>query len=258
MAKALLIKGANFSTNKVTTITFGNIECTGISFAQDEITITGSETVEVEYTVTPANTTDEVVWSSSDNSVVSVSAGVLTAEGIGTATITATCGNFSASATVTVNIAWIPTYANTNAAIITSVTPSILKCESVASRVTACADDSQGTTYVTATTPNKCIKIPNNTSKIRIVITNSSAFVSGTDHAILWAKDEFCGNETFPTAIKPMSQETFNIRSASSFEFNVPDDGTDAFLVRCRFISAPADLYTAMTEAGFNIEFLTV
>ena len=110
MGKALIIKGADFSANKVTTITFADNPCTGLGFATDSISITGNESVEVEYTVTPADTTDAITWVSSDTSVVTVTGGILTPVGIGTATITATCGNFSASATISVSIAYIPAY----------------------------------------------------------------------------------------------------------------------------------------------------
>lgn len=53
-------------------------------------------------TVTPANSTDLVTWSSSDTSVATVSGGKVTALKEGTATITATAGSQSKSCTVTV------------------------------------------------------------------------------------------------------------------------------------------------------------
>ncbi len=59
-------------------------------------------TASLSATVTPSNTSDFVVWSSSDSSVASVSNGAITAKKPGTATITATAGSVSASCTVTV------------------------------------------------------------------------------------------------------------------------------------------------------------
>jgi len=60
------------------------------------------DSVTLTATVTPANSTDSVVWKSSSTSVVTVSGGKVTAVGPGTATITATAGSVSATCTVTV------------------------------------------------------------------------------------------------------------------------------------------------------------
>lgn len=55
-------------------------------------------TYQLTATVDPANTTDELVWSSSDESVATVSeTGLVTAVSVGSATITATCGTVSAT-----------------------------------------------------------------------------------------------------------------------------------------------------------------
>ncbi|MDE6300738.1 MAG: leucine-rich repeat protein [Muribaculaceae bacterium] len=63
----------------------------------------GSETLVA--TVTPENTTDEIVWSvtAEPEGCVSVENGKVTAIALGTATVTATAGNVSASCLVTVN-----------------------------------------------------------------------------------------------------------------------------------------------------------
>lgn len=53
-------------------------------------------------THTPSSPSDVITWSSSDTNVATVdSSGVVTVHGIGTATITATCGQLTATATVT-------------------------------------------------------------------------------------------------------------------------------------------------------------
>ena len=57
-------------------------------------------------TVTPSRSTDDVVWSSSDTSVATVSNGTVKAVGIGKATITAKAGNYSATCAVTVIPKW--------------------------------------------------------------------------------------------------------------------------------------------------------
>ena len=110
MSKALIIKGANFSANKITTITFNDAPCTGVSFDSDTFTASSLGAVSIPYTVTPAGTSEAVTWVSSDSSVLSVSNGVLTVNGIGTCELTVQCGNYSDTCTVTVNIVETPTY----------------------------------------------------------------------------------------------------------------------------------------------------
>ena len=102
-SKALVIKGANFATNKVATVTLEDIiPCTGVSISQNSITFTTiGATVTLTATKTPANATDNVVWTSSDTDVATVSDGVVTCVGVGTATITASCGTKAATCAVT-------------------------------------------------------------------------------------------------------------------------------------------------------------
>lgn len=102
MAKTLIIKGANFLANKLDTVLFDTIPCTGISLDNQTLSINFGSTGTLTATVTPANTTDQITWSSSDTSVAAVSNGVVAANDIGQATITATCGSYSATCTVTV------------------------------------------------------------------------------------------------------------------------------------------------------------
>jgi len=104
MANTLVLKSVDFSVNKIETVTFGEtIPCTDISLDKSTESITsigGTKTIVA--TPTPANTTDSVIWSSSNNNVVTVAGGVVTAVGCGTATITATCGEQSDTCTFTV------------------------------------------------------------------------------------------------------------------------------------------------------------
>lgn len=66
------------------------------------LTVGGAETLTA--TVSPENATDKTVtWSSSNSGVASVNNGVVTANAVGSATITATAGNYSAMATVNVS-----------------------------------------------------------------------------------------------------------------------------------------------------------
>lgn len=104
MARTLIITNADFSVNKLTTVEFGDdIPCTGIELDKSVSSLNqigGTDTITA--TVSPVDTTDSVIWSTSDADVATVVGGTVTAIGCGTATITATCGSFSATCTVTV------------------------------------------------------------------------------------------------------------------------------------------------------------
>jgi len=79
---------------------------TGISLNKSTTSIVKEATETLTATLTPSNTTyDDVVWTSSDTSVATVSAlGVVTGVAAGTAVITAITerGGYTASCTVTV------------------------------------------------------------------------------------------------------------------------------------------------------------
>lgn len=79
------------------------VACTGITLSADTLSFTSAGTQTLTATVTPNNTTDAVVWESDDASVCAVSGGVVTAKKNGSATITATCGAYSATCMVTVS-----------------------------------------------------------------------------------------------------------------------------------------------------------
>lgn len=79
------------------------IPCTGITLDQTELTFDGAGTQTLTATVTPSDTTDAVTWSSDDLAVASVNGGVVTAKANGNATITATCGAYSATCVVSVS-----------------------------------------------------------------------------------------------------------------------------------------------------------
>lgn len=106
MSKALIIKGANFAANKIETIVVSDtVPCTGIALSQSTMTATALGVAgTLTATVTPADTTEAVTWASSNTDVATVAEGVVTITGVGSATITATCGSQSATAEVTSTI----------------------------------------------------------------------------------------------------------------------------------------------------------
>lgn len=104
MGKALVLKSVDFSSVAIEKVTIGDeIPCTAIEIDQSSVSIdTLEQTAQLTATATPANTTDSVLWTSSEPLVASVdSNGVITAHGIGTATITVTCGIQTDTITVT-------------------------------------------------------------------------------------------------------------------------------------------------------------
>ena len=91
--------GTSFSVT-VHTLT---VDISAISLDQELVSLTEGETLTLVATVAPDDATDKTVtWSSSNTSVATVVDGVVTAIAPGTATITATAGDYSATCVVTV------------------------------------------------------------------------------------------------------------------------------------------------------------
>lgn len=82
-----------------------SVPATDLTLGQESLALDlqTNTTATLSVTVTPANTTETVVWSSSDSSIVSVEGGKLTARKEGTATITAQVGSIQKTCTVTVS-----------------------------------------------------------------------------------------------------------------------------------------------------------
>lgn len=90
--------------NGTLTITPVQVPATAITLNTTSQKLTEGKTVTLAATVTPADTTDAVVWTSSNTKVATVSAdGVVTAVKEGTAVITATAGNAKATCKITVS-----------------------------------------------------------------------------------------------------------------------------------------------------------
>lgn len=102
MARTLVIKGVNFASNKLDTVSLiESIPCTAIVLNKNTAEIKCGSTETLVATPTPSNTTDSISWASSDETVATVSDGVVTVVGVGTATVTATCGSQSDTCEVT-------------------------------------------------------------------------------------------------------------------------------------------------------------
>ena len=103
MGYALKIKGVSFSENALGVVTYVEpVPCTGIVLSAETLSFESvNESKALTATLTPSDTTDTLTWVSSNDNVATVVGGVVTIHGIGTATITATCGTQSATATIT-------------------------------------------------------------------------------------------------------------------------------------------------------------
>lgn len=105
MAKTMIIKGADFSDNRLAVVSFDAVPCTALSLSESTITnTTYNGTSQLTATPTPENTTDTLSWASSDDSVATVVDGLVTFVGVGTATITATCGEQTATCSISSQI----------------------------------------------------------------------------------------------------------------------------------------------------------
>jgi hypothetical protein len=79
------------------------IPCTGIVLSQTELVFTGTGTQTLIATVEPTNTTDKIIWTTSNDGVAIVNDGIITTVFNGSAIITATCGDYSAICSVTIS-----------------------------------------------------------------------------------------------------------------------------------------------------------
>lgn len=102
MGYALKLPNVNFASVSIGKVNYvEEIPCTDITLSASTITVDSAEdTATLTASLTPSNTTDAVIWSSSDELVASVANGVVTVHGIGSAIITATCGEQSATCQV--------------------------------------------------------------------------------------------------------------------------------------------------------------
>jgi len=79
------------------------VPCTKITLSNTELVFTEPDVKILTATVEPEDTTDKIIWSSSNNEVVTVDNGIVSAVFNGNATITATCGEQTATCEVSVS-----------------------------------------------------------------------------------------------------------------------------------------------------------
>lgn len=82
-----------------------DVPATGVTLDKTELSLTEGASASLTAAVTPADTTDKLAWTSSNEDVATVKDGTVTAVKAGTAIITAACGSAKAECTVTVSAA---------------------------------------------------------------------------------------------------------------------------------------------------------
>ena len=249
MATTLVIRNANFLANKIDTVSFENIPCTGISLS--DVTKSFSSigtTYTLIATVTPADTTDALIWSSSNTNVVTVSDGVITAVGIGEATITATCGGYSATCTVAVTVAyspsWVIGYQATQAST-GNVPPEKYLSQMVLSSAAIGVSSTGQYPLYNSNNANYPYLIPQGATKIS---------VSAQDCYIgCWFSDSsIAGYSTYASAISGNNASS-SAGIADSYTYTVPEDA-DSFVLIIRLKSG------TITQSDLNnvtVTFLT-
>lgn len=104
MAKTIIVRTADFEVDRLTQVTLTvQVPCTSLTLDKTEINATSLDAQTITATVLPADCSDVLTWESSDTTVATVDEGVVTIVGLGTATITATCGNQTATCALTVD-----------------------------------------------------------------------------------------------------------------------------------------------------------
>lgn len=151
-----------------------NYACTGISLSKTSGTVNTGDSVTITATVLPSWTTNNITWTSNNNGIATVSGSGKTATitGVagGTTTITATCGNYSATYTVTVESTAEPPMYDGNILTTIGYTDGY--------RLSSSGGNSQKTGYVA-------------TNKIPITLRSDGTFdmlLSGIE----WGKDSDC------------------------------------------------------------------
>lgn len=102
MKNVLVIRGADFSSHKVKKIDFviDEIPCAGLSINESSHVATTFGNFTLAATPSPSNTTDEVIWESSNDNIATVTNGVVSIVGLGNVDIIARCGNQVATCSV--------------------------------------------------------------------------------------------------------------------------------------------------------------
>ena len=186
MGYALKLGSVDFSSVAVDQITYTDpVPCTSISLDESTLSFESvDETKTLTATVAPSDTTDSITWESSNTSVATVADGDVTIHGIGSATITATCGTQSASATISVSTLKAPyslKFVNDKAPDgynVPGETYDIINVQAVTGQKTvgqAYHDDDTVRIINGASNDVECVKVPYGATKCKIKTSDDTA-----------------------------------------------------------------------------------
>ena len=233
MGKALVIKNVNFGTNKIETVSFSNKGCTGVDVSPSSVTFDEiGDTQTLTVVLTPADTTDTVSYASSDETVCTVSDGVVTCVGVGTATITVTCGSVSDTCTVDASeveytdLDWnvgLPSTYNTGGLTMGILNTSAGACIFAGSSIAV--SSTKGEVWADGLTVS-AMRVPPNADTVRVTMDD---FIGNTMR-IQWFNSKNKPYTQFANSIEYISVSSNTTIKADGNEFEVPS-GADSFLV---------------------------
>lgn len=259
MAKTFVVSGANYANSALDVVSLsGSAPCTAIELSASTATVSNlvDGSITLTATATPANTTDSISWQSSDETIVAVSGGTLTAIAPGTATITVTCGSCSATCEVTSRIflvdniakvaglwAGCDNYYKAGGNGLPYTDPSASRCLIAATTGTLSLYNSQ---YYP-------VMIPSNTTKVRVDAGNSG--LKGDGLIVCSSKQAVSGQPTVALAIERVTASI----SGTISDFTVPVEDDSIPDVDCAVIVLVDPNYGTVTEemaSQVTVEFL--
>lgn len=250
MATTLVIKNANFSTNKLDTVVFSNVPCTAISLSDSSASMTSiGETKTLTATLTPSDTTDILRWSSSNDSVATVSDGVVTAVGVGSATITATCGNYSATCAISVSAEFDPQWTVGYQTYSAQTANPVLNYINATAQTSSLYAGSLTGTYPVKGSSNPTVypyKIPNNVTKISVEAT-------GYYIGMAWSNLLQTEYDNYAIGLGG-NQASSSQGHQNSYVYDVPS-GVDSFALTVRHINGATA--SASDESDVTVTFIT-
>lgn len=95
------VLSANVTVNVIDNDEFVPVPCQSISLSHSVLSLEQGQSQQITATPTPSNTTDEIIWNTS-NENCTVNNGLVRAINVGECIITATCGGHSATCNVTI------------------------------------------------------------------------------------------------------------------------------------------------------------
>lgn len=233
MGKALVIKNVNFGTNKIETVSFSDKGCTGVDVSPSSVTFDEiGDTQTLTVVLTPADTTDTVSYASSDETVCTVSDGVVTCVGVGTATITVTCGSVSDTCTVDATeleftgLDWnvgLPSEYSTDGLLMGIIDSSAGVVIFAGSDIAV--SSTKGEVWTDGLTVS-AMRIPSGADTIKVTM---ESFI-GNSMRLQWFNSKSKPYSSFPNSIAYIGASSFAEIKAVGNTFTVPD-GADSFLV---------------------------